>query len=348
MTLEQNGTGAQGPETPEPEEFYLDDPNDPLVEGSVRVDEELMTPEEIAAEAEIIEEVAEPEATQPDEPESEPEEEVAEEVIEPEDDSEPEPEPEPEPVDEPQGGTPNKALQKLQQRQSATERQLQEINENMKKIVEGLNAPPEVKDDTPKQDAEPDDRGSTDGQSDEYEAALADLNKLIEEQQADEFDEPSRADLAKMAAAQTRLIKAMRDSAASEQSPEIIEAVRDYQERQRQRELDAGWKEFEEDQGYDGRPLWQQAVKDAIDLVGEDSPGYLETAKGFFRKALDAKQAELNDSQSVPEGETTTKVKPASSGTRKPAKGTQTTPTGAKGAGQTQSGERELRCWRPD
>ena len=274
-------------------------------------------------------------------------------------------EPEPEPQDTtdndgPKPGTPDKYVQQLQQRQASTDKKLDSVMETMQEMMTVLKDGK-----TPSTDSKPDpenqedstDRASTDGQPDDFDTALAELNTLIEEQQADEFGEPSSADLARIAAAQAKVMKALHDKPAEKVDDTDLQEVRKFMEQESQRrqteeqrqQAEEAWVEFETSNGFDGKPIWQQALKDAHDLIPDDDHARNVLAEKYFTQRVHKKTSGEEDTtpKTVPQGKAKT-VKPASSRPRKSTKGTQTAPTGAKGANQDESGERELRCWRPD
>lgn len=362
MTMEQNGNvpTPNGPAfIPDVEEFDLDDPNDPITsENSLIFGEELALPESLVEDIEegdetesaeeLVDEVEES-ADPPDEPAEAVEDSDLSEEEEPEPAEEPEPQDTTE-VDEPKPGTPDKYVQQLQQKQATTDRKLDQMMEAMQEMMSTMKGGQDTATDTNVDEDQgvSDDRESTPEQSSSYEEAKAELDRLIAEQQEDEFGEPTSADLARIVAAQNKMIESLRQAPQEGSNADLQEMKQFYQEEVQRQKLNRAWQDFETQNGFDGRVIWQEAVADAQKLIPDDQHASDVLAQKYFQQRVEEQRNSVDEpSQSVPKGQTS-KVKPASSKTRKSSKGTQTAPTGAKGAGQKKSGERELRCWRPD
>ena len=321
------------PDTPLEDSVYIDDSFDDSTDESQdepEIDAEV-TDEQLTEAAEPVEEV-ESETDEGDDPNPKPEQES---------DSPPE-------VDRQKPGTPDKNLQKLQQRQSAYE---QASNAKMEQILQLLTDRQDAASADPKDDESPVDATEAE-QSDEFEEAMAELNALAEDQ--DEFDELSRADLAKLAAAQAKVFKAMRNTQGKPVEIDGLDEVKAYiQREQQQKQATEGWNRFKEEKGYDGQPVWQESLEQAAEVYPDESDrsDMLKLAEKYFAREVDKMDASP-PSTSKPTGAAAkpkkTAVPPASSKTRKPATGTQTTPSGAAGAGRNTAGKSDFRVWIPD
>ena len=241
---------------------------------------------------------------------------------------------------EPKPGTPDKALQKLQQRQSAFETNINDKLDQLATLLtqQSQQAPKGQDEQPPAETSEEPEKATEPG---EFEAALAELNELAKDD--DEFDEPTKADLSKVV---NGLVKALSNLKTPEaKTPEIegLEEVRQYIQSERQsREVKQAWENFESSHGYDGQPIWKQALQDAARIYPDtaDSELKLSLAQRYFDRRVEKRDAGEDDTSEAPAKAETpapakkSPVKPASSKTRTPAKGTQTTPPGALGAGQ--------------
>ena len=101
---------------------------------------------------------------------------------------------------------------------------------------------------------------------------------------------------------------------------------------QKQTHADA-WADFKGRNGFDGRPIWEAAYDRAMQQLPDDDDAKARSklAETYFNEDV-AKKAKSKPSKST---SNQSRVHPPSSSTRKPAKGTQTAPTGARGATNT-------------
>lgn len=318
--VELDSSNASGdPEEPEqadqPEVEASDDAGEPDDEASGELEDD-------AEDEEAESEPTEPSADDTTESDEEPEQ------------DEPEPKP----------GTPDKALQKLQQRQSSFER---DINDKLDRLTDLLasskQAPTEGQDEQPP--AEQSTTPAPEASNGEFEAALAELQELAKDN--DEFEDTTKADLAKVVGALSTALANLK--APAQQAPEIegLAEVKQYIEQQQHKQrAEQAWADFESSHGYDGRSVWQQALSDAGRIYPEDGDLELKLslAQRYFDRRVEKRDAGESDDIEEPKAESKKKkkpVKPVSSKPRKPVTGTQPTPPGARGAGQAK-GETKL------
>jgi len=242
-------------------------------------------------------------------------------------------EPEGEPVVAP--GTPDKALQKLQQRQSTFE---QSINDKLDQLTTILSqhSPQNGQDEQPPADAKS--PSVPDSEPGEFEAALAELQEFAKDD--DEFDEPTKADLSKVVNGLVKALSNLKAPQAEVPQIEGLDEVRQHIQQQKQEAaVQEAWQNFETSHGYDGKPLWRQAMQDASRIYPDasDQDMRLNLAQRYFDRRVEKRDS---GEEEAPVKEAPKKkvkkavVKPASSKPRTPTKGTQTAPTGALGAGQ--------------
>lgn len=335
--VEVNSTDAAG-DTEEPDS--PDQPDAEVVEASADAGED----------SEEASETPEAEDADDDGAPSELTENSADDTQESDEAEEAEPVAEEQPVsDEPakKPGTPDKALQKLQQRQSAFERDINDKFDQLTTLLSQQSAEPEAKgqDEQPPANA-PENEPAHEADNGEFEAALAELQEIAADN--DEFDEPTKADLSKAVNALTKALTHMKAPKAPA-APEIegLDEVREFIQAERnRREAEASWQQFSDEHGYDGRPLWKQALADAARIYpdAEDQSLKVNLAQRYFYRRVE-KRAEGDEEvvekpvEEAPQPPVKKPVKPVSSKPRKPAIGTQTTPPGARGAGQKKTGK---------
>lgn len=257
-------------------------------------------------------------------------------------------EPEPE-ADEPEleenpkakPGTSDKALQRLQQRQASFEKSISEKFDQLTELL-SAKAPDQGQDEQPpaKEDEAPE------PDNDELEAALAELQEIADADQDDVYDDVSKADLSKLAKTIAKAIGSRKEQAPAK-APEIEgldEVMAFVEQAKREKATAEAWDGFEAEHGYDGRPVWKRALRDAARIYPADTEQNLRIslAQKYFDRRVEERAAGVEDTTEEPKAEpkaptTKTKkvpVKPASSKPPKPTTGAQTAPTGARGAGR--------------
>lgn len=231
------------------------------------------------------------------------------------------------------GHNPDKGLQKVQQRVATIEKQQQERFEKLSgdvgKLTETLTKLSETIASRPSQEATPTEQKKIDQASDD----LDDLVKQIEKMQ-DSDDIVSGSEIGSLL---KRVVKAQAKadkSAGSKESSELAKKVDDLQtllekereareHQQRQIEIDRHWSKFKDDEGFDGRPIWDKALSEVRDTYpNHDENIVLGIASDRFNSRVADEKAKLAKAATK---EKPVKKKPTPTST----KGTQTVSTSA-------------------